>query len=270
MDSETASGLQYFGNLLAEDIMPSLTLAVFFTENEGQPATGLTLADIDMYLTRQDRLTGADTVIWDGTQNPTEEIDNMGAYSSIYGSANFDDYHYYLRGLYTGATILDVDDVMGAGPGVSPWSYTTRTLSQAAASVIAAVEGSTVTMPWATSWDFSITGLGDVTARAKLYITIKRKPKDGDSLSVVQIEETEGLRFINAAAATVAGNGTLTVDDAVAGDVTVTLAVAETAKLKTTDNLLYDFKMITAGGLALPVGGIGRFNIGDIVTGAIA
>ena len=250
--------------------MPSLTIGVFFTKNDGEPATGLTLADIDLYLTRQDRLTGADTVIWNGTQNPTEEIDNVGAYIRIYADANFDDYHYFLRGTYTGATVLDTDNVMGGDRGISPWSYTVRTLSQPAASVIAAVEGSTVTMPWATSWDFSITGLGDVTARAKLYITIKRKPKDGDSLSVVQIEETAGLLFINAAAATVAGNGTLTVADAVAGVVTVTRAVAATAKLKTTDNLLYDFKMITAGGVALPVGGIGRFNIGDIVTGAIA
>lgn len=249
--------------------MPSLTIGVFFTKNGGEPATGLTLADIDLYLTRQDRLTGVDTVIWNGTQHPTEEIDNIGAYIRIYANADFDDYHYFLRGTYTGVTVLDTDDVMGGGSGISPWSYTVKTLSQSAASVIAAVEGSTVTMPWATSWDFSITGLGDVTTRDTLYFTVKRKPKDGDPLSVVQIEETAGLLFINSAAATVAGNGTLTVDDAVAGDVTITLAVAESAKLKTTDNLLYDIKMITVGGLAQLLT-MGRFNISDIVTGAIA
>jgi hypothetical protein len=95
-------------------IMSDLTVSVFFTRNTGQPATGLALADIDMYLTEQDRATGADTVIWDGTQNPTEEIDNIGAYIRIYANADLDANNYYGRGTYTGAVGLDTDDVMGA------------------------------------------------------------------------------------------------------------------------------------------------------------
>ena len=93
--------------------MADLTLAVFFTRNTGQPATGLALGDIDLYLTEQDRATGADTVIWDGTQNPTEEIDNIGCYIRIYAAADLNANNYYGRGTYTGAAVLDVDDVMG-------------------------------------------------------------------------------------------------------------------------------------------------------------
>jgi hypothetical protein len=94
--------------------MSDLSVSVFFTKNTGQPAEGLTLSDIDLYLTSQNRATGVDAVVWDGTQNPTEEIDNIGAYLRIYTAADLDTYNYYARGTYTGATVLDVDDVMGA------------------------------------------------------------------------------------------------------------------------------------------------------------
>jgi len=94
--------------------MSDLTVAVFFTENTGESAEGLTLAEIDLYLTRQDRATGADAVVWDGTQNPTEEIDNIGSYIRIYAGADLTSYNYYAKGEYTGATVLDQDEVTGA------------------------------------------------------------------------------------------------------------------------------------------------------------
>ncbi len=52
-------------------------------------------------------------MIWDGTQNPTEEIDNIGAYIRIYANADLNANNYFARGTYTGAAVLDVDDVMG-------------------------------------------------------------------------------------------------------------------------------------------------------------
>lgn len=247
--------------------MSNLTVAVFFTEPVGQPATGLALADIDLYLTQQHVVTGVDTVIWNGAQNPTEEIDNIGAYARIYASANLDTFIYFARGTYTGAVVLDVDHVTGAVPEVNPWAFETRTLTSAAASVVAAVSGSVVTMPRATTWDFDITGLGDITARTDLYFTVKRRTIDDDASAVVQIEETGGLLVINGGAPAAAGNGTLTVTDAVAGDVTITLAAVESEKLRATDNLQYDFKMVTAAAVQLLT--LNRFNISDVVTGAI-
>lgn len=93
--------------------MSNLTVSTFFTQNNGVPATGLTLVDIDLYLTEQNKSTGVDIVIWDGTQNPTEEIDNVGAYTRIYAAADFETNNYFARGSYTGATDLDVDHVQG-------------------------------------------------------------------------------------------------------------------------------------------------------------
>ena len=81
--------------------MSDLTVAVFFTQGTGAPAIGLALGDIDLYLTAQNRATGVDAVVWNGAQNPTEEIDNVGAYIRIYAGADLDTYNYFARGNYT-------------------------------------------------------------------------------------------------------------------------------------------------------------------------
>jgi len=114
--------------------MTDLTVAVTFTKNSGQPATGLALADIDLYLTRQDRTTGATTVIWDGTQNPTVEQTNVGVYVRIYASADLDKYNYFASANYTGLDTLDQDWING-GTGVDTvplgtaieWQYQVQT-----------------------------------------------------------------------------------------------------------------------------------------------
>ena len=94
--------------------MSNLAVAAFFTDGGGTPATGLTLADIDLYLTSQNKTTGVDAVVWNGTQNPTEEIDNVGAYARIYATADLDTYNYFLNATYTGVAVLDVDNVQGS------------------------------------------------------------------------------------------------------------------------------------------------------------
>ena len=94
--------------------MADLTVAYMFRLNTGAAAVGLALADIDLWLTEQDRATGVDTVIWDGTQNPTEEIDNIGAYIRIYAAADLDANNYYAAGHYTGATVLETIYVQGS------------------------------------------------------------------------------------------------------------------------------------------------------------
>lgn len=150
------------------------------------------------------------------------------------------------------------------------WAYTTRTLTQTAASIIAAVTGSTITQTRAVDWSFSITGMGNIAARDTFYFTLKRRTILPDSEALVQIEETAGLVFINGKPAGVAGaaNGTLTVTDAVAGDVTVTLTAEESAKLAAEAGLDYDFKMITVAG-AVQQMTAGKFNISSVVTEAI-
>lgn len=94
--------------------MSDLTVRVALTKSGGQPATGLTLAEINLYLTAQNRVTGAATVVWDGSQHPTVEMTNVGAYVAIYANADLDTYNYHAAAAYVGAEVLDLDWVMGA------------------------------------------------------------------------------------------------------------------------------------------------------------
>jgi len=94
--------------------MSTLIVAAQFTKNTGQPAQGLALADIDLYLTRLNNSTGVDTVVWNGTQHPTEEVDNCGTYMRRYTSADLSVFSYYVAAHYTGAVVLDTDYAMGA------------------------------------------------------------------------------------------------------------------------------------------------------------
>jgi len=94
--------------------MSIITVAATFTKNSGEPATGLALADINFYLTRQVRTTGEDNIVWDGTQNPTEEMDNVGTYIRIYNGADLDLFNYHAAAEYAGAEALDQDWLTGA------------------------------------------------------------------------------------------------------------------------------------------------------------
>lgn len=126
------------------------------------------------------------------------------------------------------------------------WAYGTRTLTQSAASIVAAVAGSDLSIHRGDSLSASITGLGDISGRSKLWFTIKTTARDADTASIVQIEETAGLVYINGAAAGTPANGSITIDDAVAGDITVALDEVETAKLAP-DALVYDVQMLDGG-----------------------
>lgn len=55
--------------------------------------------------------------------------------------------------------------------------------------------------------------------------------------------------MINGTTATTPAHGSITVTDAVAGDLTIVLAAAETAKLSLLDDGVYDVQMLTASGV---------------------
>jgi hypothetical protein len=93
--------------------MSNLVVCVSFTQSQGQPATGLTLTDIDITLTSVNKSTGATAAIWN-TENPTAEVDNVGSYIKVYASADLDTYAYVATAAYSGATALDCDYVGGA------------------------------------------------------------------------------------------------------------------------------------------------------------
>src|SRR6185503_508863 len=93
--------------------MTNLTVSARFTKNGSQPATGLTLSDISLFLTQQNKSTGVDTVVWNGTQNPTVEVDNVGVYTRILATADLKTYDYFAMAQYIGAVVLDTNYAYG-------------------------------------------------------------------------------------------------------------------------------------------------------------
>jgi hypothetical protein len=126
------------------------------------------------------------------------------------------------------------------------WSYATRTLTASAAAVIAAVLGSSINITRGDSLSASLTGLGDISTRSKLWFTVKRDPETPDTAAIIQIEETDGLVYLNGAAGT-AIQGSITVTDAVAGDITIALDEVATAQLAP-QACYYDIQVLTAAG----------------------
>ncbi len=91
-----------------------ITVVVHFAKNGGDSATGLTLVEIDLYLTAIAKTIGVQTVIWDGTQHPTAEIADLGMYLRQYANEDLDTYEYVGGGHYTGADVLDSEWITGA------------------------------------------------------------------------------------------------------------------------------------------------------------
>lgn len=246
--------------------MSNLTVSATFTQSSGQPATGLTLAEINLYLTAVNKSTGARTVIWDGTQNPTFEVNNTGAYGRIYSSADFDTYIYFAAANYTGATVLDQDWITGAASVEASVSLTTPV-----ASVTAAVTGSTITVYRGTTWIISLTGLGNISAYDTIYFSVKRYPTDSEADAIVRVyNNASGLLRFNGAEPSAATNGTITIDDATDGDITITIQEAETDDAPVIDCLDYDIKGVDDdGNVVMLAYGAEKFTITADITQAI-
>ena len=109
-----------------------MLVAALFTRNAGQPATGLALADISLYLYSRNKATAAIATLWTAVQ-PTEEV-GAGFYTRDYAAADPTLFDYFAYAEYTGAVALDSDfatQITGAEAiDVSEiWGYATRTLT---------------------------------------------------------------------------------------------------------------------------------------------
>lgn len=251
-----------------------LLVTALFTKNVGEPAIGLTLADIDMYLFRRLKTTGVVSTVWNAV-NPTEEIGG-GLYSRALSTDDPTTYDYFSYTQYTGATVLDTNYSLQSGDGgvteEEIWTYTTRTLTQAAATAattgtvdITIIRGDTMSVP--------ITGMGDLSSYVSLDFTVKEEKQDTDDNAIMHIRKNasgvgDGLLRFNKAEAADATKGGITIDDLVAGDITMTLAADLTDDLAADSGLYHDVQEITATTVTTKADG--RFTVIADVTRAVA
>jgi hypothetical protein len=144
------------------------------------------------------------------------------------------------------------------------WNYAVRTLTQSAAQVAEIVEGSVVSVYQYTTWSFSLTGLGDISDRTRLYFTAKGNldDLDDDDATILQVEETDGLLYIGGADASSSDLATLVVDNETLGNITVTVDDSVTGLPN--QHGLYDVKKVSATGTTVLT--ISTFEIKSAVT----
>ena len=108
------------------------------------------------------------------------------------------------------------------------------------------ITSGTITRRRGDDWTIDLDGLGAITGNEKVWFAVKTGTGKADSASMLQIEKA-GLLYIDGQSAT-ATNGTLTIDDASAGDITITLKAVETAKLDAIETAVYDVQWKDASG----------------------
>lgn len=122
----------------------------------------------------------------------------------------------------------DTQQIGDLATAASVWAYGTRTLTQSATQVAAVVQGSDIAVNSYNTWTIAITGVGSIADRTELYFTVKQDLEDdADASSILQVSEGTGLLFIDGAAG-VAGNASITVTDAAAGNFTVVVSASVT------------------------------------------
>jgi len=142
------------------------------------------------------------------------------------------------------------DQIDGAATAAGVWSYTTRTLTQSAASVTSSVTGTDITLTKADSFSASLTGLASNSGYTSIWFTVKDDLDDADSAAVFQIKKNasgsgDGLLYVNGAAASNAALGSITVDSATA--LTIALDESITDDLTVTQGLYYSIKYLVSG-----------------------
>jgi hypothetical protein len=91
-----------------------------------------------------------------------------------------------------------------------------------------------------------VTDLGDITGYKRVIVTLKKKATDPDSKAVLLFSDDVGLEVLNKSDDVTAGDASVTVDDASAGDITMKLEIGVTTKVAPDDELIWGVKWIDA------------------------
>jgi hypothetical protein len=254
----------YLDGLAGDTTTPDMRVN-FYESPSVQPTTAGRTLDITS--------TGAAGIDWANVENPTSTV---GLSGTTVGTAT---------ALGTGAVsaaavatgAIDADALAadaGTELGTAIWASATRTLTQSAAAVTAAVEGATITIRRGDTLSAALTGLASNTGYVSIDFVVKKSPDDLDNDAILWIRKnasglTDGLQRLNGAALVspvVAGDGTITVVSSTA--LTMALAARASDDLAVADDLYYEIQLITASAVTTLTSGI--CNITADIVRAIA
>lgn len=127
------------------------------------------------------------------------------------------------------------------------WSYIVRTLTQAADSLQDIIDGATVTRKRGDYWSVSRTGLGDISGRTALYVTMKSAYDNTDAKATLKIEENDGLQIAHASDDVTDTDAAIAIDDETLGNITYTVKSPVTVDMVPAEYIV-DVQMIDANG----------------------
>jgi hypothetical protein len=175
----------------------------------------------------------------------------FGSYTTLAGTDSD-----FLAMAHTATTSVDAQDVYALQQVGMPWIERLDASISAISDSIQASLGTYASGPdivrrRGDSWSISITGLGALTGYTSLWFTVKDGADDADSAAIIQIKKNasgtgDGLIYLNGAAGT-AGQGSITIDDASAGDITIALDEAATLLLPHGGGKHYDIQVLISG-----------------------
>lgn len=117
-----------------------------------------------------------------------------------------------------------------------------------AGGVAAAVAGSTITCQRGDTLTAALTGLGDISARSKLWFAVKSDSALADTSAALFIELAGGLTRVNGAAYTTTTDGGIVVVNQTTGAITITVKPAVTKELAP-GQYTYDLQVLTSAGV---------------------
>lgn len=208
--------------------------------------SGITNPSTGVYVATADDA-AAIGVHWDGT-DPSIFADEV--FSSGGGGATAQEVWEYADRELTGEQAAKIDLITSVVNISSPVSIT----------------GNEITVRAGDSWTIQLDALGFIVGATKLWFSVKACAANSDASSVVFLEEAAGLTVINAQAWATPSDGTITVSDATAGDITI--AIQEAATLGTSSGT-WAVKALQADGSAVTLA-TGTFTVQSAQVKAIS
>lgn len=170
-----------------------------------------------------------------------------------------------IGGTYDDAT--DSQQALRDGLPADVWGYASRTLTTPGATEADTTTATAISRRRGDRWSISITGLGSIATRTKLWFTVKATRNDADADAWLQITEAGGLVVVYGGGSITAANAAITVDDEDDGDITITVAGVETAKLPVRSGH-HDVQVLRSGAIGADTLAEGTFTVTADVTRA--
>lgn len=198
----------------------------------------------------------------------TEETNRTGVYRATVTEALTGYHEAYC--LLADGTVLYVGIVsMADNTGVKTigeWAVGGYSLSvSSSSSSSTCISGTQVTMHKGDSISVAITGLGDISGRAKLWFTAKKRATDVDASAKIFMEETDGLTVLEGDDPGAGETGSITVNDDNNGDVTIELTADASAQLNASSSSVWDIQMKDGSGTVTTLAR-GSFDVTEDVT----